>query len=251
MKSVVGLMQMKEDFKIGDTTIHAIVHRKHVDQPTMLNVHDDENTAVEAGKVSLIDDGGRIIELVHSGKRLITFTLGETNYTFDPNRIFSDPGIIATLKRHGSYSEEAHKEIAAFANQYLNRFRLDQEPVIIALHNVSDKTFSIESFAAGGWLCAGIAEIHINPSHSKFDFFFVTDKRFHTYLKERDFNVVLQDNDQVPDDGSLSVYFAHKNIPYINVEAEMGHLESQIEMLKAVRGMLRTLRLENYRDFDL
>jgi hypothetical protein len=237
---------MKVDFRVGDTTIHAVVHQKHKERPVMLNVHDDEDTSVEAGKVNLNSYGGRIIELVHSSKRLITFDFQGRSYTFDPNRIFSDAGIKATLQKHSTYSEAAHEEIKWFANQYLKHFHLDEEPVIIALHNVSDENFSIETFAPGGWLSDGIAEAHVNAAHSKHDFFFVTDARFYAYLKNRNFNVVLQDNDAVPDDGSLSVYFAQRNIPYINVEAAMEHLESQIEMLKIVREMLRTLGLEQH-----
>jgi hypothetical protein len=237
---------MKVDFRIGDSTIHAVVHQKHKERPVMLNVHDDEDTSVEAGKVNLNHHGGRVIELVHTGKRLISFELHGRSYTFDPNRIFSDTGIKATLQKHSTYSEAGHEEIKRFANQYLMQFRLDEESVIIALHNVSDVTFSVETFAPGGWLSEGIAEAYVTPAHSKYDFFFVTDERFYDYLKNRNFNVVLQDNDKVPDDGSLSVYFAQKGIPYVNVEAAMGHFEVQIEMLKIVREMLRTLGLEKH-----
>ncbi len=45
---------------------------------------------------------------------------------------------------------------------------------------------------------------------SKFDFFYVTEKKFFAYLAERDFNVVLQNNEKVTDDGSLSVHFAKR-----------------------------------------
>lgn len=210
----------------------------------MINVHDDENTSVEAGKVSLNVDGGRIIELVHTGERLITFRLDGQTYQFDPNRIFSDAGIVATLKKHSTYSEAAHAEIKKFATQYLERFAFDKEPFIIALHNTSDTIFSVLTFAPGGTAASDAAEVHVNPNRSRFDFFYVTDKRFYDYLKARDYNVVLQNNAQVSDDGSLSVYFSQKGIPYINVEADVHHLENQIEMVKTMRAMLRELGLE-------
>ena len=80
--------------------------------------------------------------------------------------------------------------------------------------------------------------LHVSPNRSRFDFFYVTDRRFFDYLRQRDFNVVLQDNAAVPDDGSLSVYFARQYIPYVNIEAELNHLNAQIEMVRIVREML-------------
>jgi hypothetical protein len=230
---------MKVDFTLGDTQVSTIVHQNRSERPTMLNVHTDEHTSVEAGKVSIQQYGGRLIELVHSGGRLITFSLDKKTFVFDPNRMFSDAGIVATLRKHSTYSEAAHMEIKSFGIQFVKRFSLEKEPVIIALHNTVDGIFSVESFVPGAELGSEAAAVHVNLDRSKFDFYYVTDRRFHDYLKDRKFNVVLQDNEQVTDDGSLSVYFAQKKIPYINVEAEMNHLDNQIEMVKVAREMLK------------
>ncbi|HZQ48483.1 MAG TPA: hypothetical protein VFC07_15815 [Verrucomicrobiae bacterium] len=231
---------MKIPFQLGDDVIHAVVHQKECASPTMLNVHDDEDTSVEAGRKNIEHHGGRVIELVHTGERLITFRLDGQTYVFDPNRMFSDAGITATLRRYSKYSEAAHAAIKSLATLYLDRFALDREPLIIALHNIYDAVFSVESFAPPGNLSCDVAATHINPRHSKFDFFYVTEKRFYDYLKNRNFNVVLQDNERVTEDGSLSVYFARKGIPYINVEAQIEHLANQIEMLEVVREMLKS-----------
>jgi hypothetical protein len=61
------------------------------------------------------------------------------------------------------------------------------------------------------------------------------------YLTQRDFNVTLQDNANAPDDGSLSVYFSKKGIPYVNIEAEASHLNAQIEMVRSAREMLEEM----------
>src|ERR1700721_1083092 len=98
-------------FELGDTKITAQIHQNKSAQPTMLNVHDDEDTAVDAGRLNILESGGRVIELTHSGERLITFVLDGEKYVFDPNRIFSEAGIAATLKEHSTYSKEAHLEI--------------------------------------------------------------------------------------------------------------------------------------------
>jgi len=120
---------------------------------------------------------------------------------------------------------------------------LGREPVIAALHNTVDGHYSIESYRPGAQHAAAAADLHISPSRSRFDFFYVTDRRFFDYLKQRDFNVVLQNNAAVPDDGSLSVYFAKKGIPYLNVETELGQLDRQIEMVRVAREMVAVFGL--------
>ena len=230
---------MKIAFKLGESQIHAVVHQHQRATPTMLNVHDDEDTSVAAGLANIEQSGGRVIELVHSGERLITFGLAGKSYSFDPNRIFSDAGICETLKQHSAYSVAAHAEIKNFAAEYLHHFALDQEPVIIALHNTMDGIFSVESFTPVGDLGSNSAAIHISPRRDKFDFFYVTERNFFDYLQRHDFNAVLQDNEKVTEDGSLSVYFARQGVPYINIEADITHLEEQIEMVKVVREMLQ------------
>lgn len=229
---------MKVALQVGETQVHAVVHQERSATPTMLNVHDDEDTSVKAGLANIACDGGRVIELVHSGQRLITFSLDGKKFSFDPNRIFSDAGIAATLEKHSKYSEAAHAAIRNFAKEYLQCFALEREPLIIALHNTVDGIFAVDTFTTKGHLGSDAAATHISPRRSRFDFFYVTEKKFYDFLKERDFNVVLQDNARVTDDGSLSVYFSRKGIPYINVEAEMSHLEEQIGMLNVVREML-------------
>jgi hypothetical protein len=182
-----------------------------------------------------------LIEFVHSGERLVVFHTGGQKYSFDPNRIFSDAGIKATLEKHSGYSPAAHAAIKSFATEYLQYFALEKEPVIIALHNATEGTFSVKSFLPNGEHGSASTETYVSPQRNKYDFFYVTDKRFYDYLKARDFNVTLQDNQNAPDDGSLSVYFARKGIPYLNIEAEVNHLSSQIEMVKVAREMVDQL----------
>jgi hypothetical protein len=222
-------------FKLGDDQIHAVVHQKPPGAPTLLNVHHDETTSVAAGLTNLNQRGGRLIEFVHPGGRLMMFNLDGQKYFIDPNRIFSDAGIKATLEKYSTWSRPAQAAVKSFAAEYLKYFALDQEPVIIALHNVTDGVFSINSFLPDGEHGAASTETCVSPRRDKFDFFYATDRRFYDRLKARDFNVTLQDNKNAPDDGSLSVYFARKGIPYLNIEAEMGHLAQQIEMVNVAR----------------
>jgi hypothetical protein len=229
---------MNIPFKLGDTVIHGLVHQSPGASLTMVNLHDDEDTSVAAGLAHFKRHGGRLIELVHSGERLVTFGLDGDRYSFDPNRIFSDNGIAGTFKKRSKWSADAHAEIKRFAASYLAQFALDREPVIVALHNTVDGDFSVHSFLPGAELGSNAAAVHVSPRRSRFDFCYVSERQFYDYFKARDFNVILQDNERVDDDGSLSVYCSRKGIPYINVEAEMCHLVNQIEMLEVVREML-------------
>jgi hypothetical protein len=234
---------MKIPFKIGNTVVTAEVLQRGKPVPTMLNVHDDENTSVAAGQVIIEQTGGRLIALSHSGKRHVRFNLDGARYAFDPNRIFSDAGIRQTLAAEGQWSEPAQHAVKKFAAQYLEHFALDREPVILALHNTVDGTYSVRSYLPGAEHAAAAAKAHVCEQRSPFDFFYVTDPRFFDHLTQHNFNVILQDNAAVPDDGSLSVHFAQKGIPYLNIEAEMGHLNAQIDMVRAAREMLDEIGL--------
>jgi len=209
----------------------------------MVNVHDDENTSVRAGKVAMRESGGRLLELVHGGKRFVEFRLQGQTYRFDPNRIFTEDGIRATLTRQKNYSEGAHVIVRTFAQQFIETFALDRQPVIIALHNTGNGGLSINSYQPSRELNRAADQVHQSKSRSAGDFFYVTDERFFAWLKDRDFNVMLQDNTNVPDDGSMSVYFAHQGIPYLNIEANNDHFDAQIEMVRAARQMLIELGL--------
>ncbi len=225
-------------FQIGNTTIHAHVCHRNPSGPTYLNVHDDENTSVQAGKKILAQTGGRLIELVHSGKRHVAFELDGQTYRFDPNRIFSPVGVRATLERTRNHSAAAQQAIEAFTTSLIETFALDREPVIIALHNTGGGGLSINSYLANGDKPTTASATHGSTNRFAGDFFYVTDRRFFDYLKARDFNVTLQDDANVPDDGSASVYFARKRIPYINVEADNGHLTEQLEMVRVAHEMV-------------
>jgi hypothetical protein len=225
-------------FQIGTTTVHAHVFHRNQPGPTYLNVHDDENTSVLAGKKILAQTGGRLIELVHSGKRHVSFELAGQNYRFDPNRIFSPTGIRTTLTRTRNHSAAAQQAIETFAASLIETFGLDHEPVIIALHNTGGGGLSIHSYLAGGDKPTTARATHVSTNRFPGDFFYVTDRRFFDYLQARDYNVTLQDDANVPDDGSASVYFARKGIPYLNVEADAKHLNEQTEMVRVAREMV-------------
>lgn len=227
------------DYQVGDETIQVILYQKGTYVKELyFNMHDDENTSVEAAKKIIDLYGGRLAELRHSGKREVTFNLKGKQYKFDPNRIFTRAGVKATLTRYGRHSKAAEDEVYEFGQQLIKDVVADAEIVVAMHNNVNTIYFSVASYAPGGGMAKEAANIYINPQMGTGEFFFVTDVDFFNHFKEAEFSVVLQNNNNMTDDGSLSVYCGMKNTPYINVEAQRGHLQEQIAMLQELQNLL-------------
>lgn len=233
----VDLKQESLTLSLGESGLQAIINRGKTLKPVYFNMHDDENTSVEAAKSVADKVGGTVIELKHSGDRLINFNFKNKSYKIDPNRIFTRVGINKTLKNYGGTSPAAEAEVDKFAKKLITDF-LKQTDVIIALHNNTNNEYSAKSYEKGGDFEKDAAQVFINPANDADDFFFVTEEKHFNKIREKGFNVVLQDNKNATDDGSLSVYCGNEKITYINVEAEHGHRAEQIKMLEALREIL-------------
>lgn len=202
-----------------------------------LNIHDNENTSVEAAEVFLPRLGGMLFQIKHSGGRLISFNLKDKVYTMDPNRIFSSAGRKATLQKNSTYNLQAAEQIKSFADYLLKGYVCNRN-LVIALHNNTDSLFSIESYKTGGDEAKATELLYINPEMDPDDFVLTTEQNIYDHLKEKQISVVLQSK-KAPDDGSLSVYAQKKNIPYINVEAQADHLEEQARILEALTDIIK------------
>lgn len=225
---------------------HAVRGREDADPRTVaLNVHDDENTSVEAA-LSLsrtgCDLGVRLVEIQHSGARNLTVHDGQgDSVTVDPNRMFTDRGARVSMERLGRFDPAAFRAVRAFADTLLARAGLDTARVVVTLHNNTDANYSIRSYLRGGSDAAEAADVHLDPTLDPDDFFFVTDRPAFDALAARGFNVVLQDNARATDDGSLSVLAARRGQRYVNVEAQHGHVETQAQMLCTLLDVLDSL----------
>jgi len=226
----------QEDFlrSIGETQVSIQSQESPGSGLVLINLHDDENTGVEAAQHLLRQKGGRLIQLKHEGTRLISFELEETTFKFDPNRMFTDKGARLTLEKHGSFSEKALKAVRTFSEDVLEICHFDKLSLVVTLHNNSDQGYSLESYVGGALYESDARDIYLESRTDTDDFFFVTDAELSESLRKKRVNVVLQDNDNVTDDGSLSVLAGRRDIPYINVEAQEGHFQQQLEMLKSV-----------------
>ena len=66
------------------------------------------------------------------------------------------------------------------------------------------------------------------------DFIYTTDSFIFEQMKAHEINVILQDNSDPVDDGSLSVYCGKKGLKYVNIETQHGHFEEQIALIELI-----------------
>lgn len=226
---------------VGDRPVDVVVHQAEAAGLTFINVHDNEDTSVEAAREVLRQAGGRIVELQHTSERNITFGLpGEDSlYVFDPNRMFTDAGIRKTLEDLSRYTVPAHEAVRAFADSVLALYDLSRLGVVITLHNNTNDNYTALSYAPGGDYEDDARDTFVEGNSDPDDFFFVTDEALYEQLRAADFNAVLQDNEQATDDGSLSVYCGRRGIPYVNAEAQHGHVDQQVRMLTYLTELLQ------------
>lgn len=229
--------------QLGSTTIR---FQQFCGQPqtgiSWLHVHENETTAVATAK-ALIDSlqQGCFVTWQHSGDRYVSYQLAGKTYKFDPNRIYTPKGLAATLKANGHYSTKGYKAAQQLADAFIAKYVAGNR-LVIAMHNNSDGGgLHIKSYLPGGDYANDAAEVYVNEAADIDDFFYTTDKRIFDFLKARGFNILLQNNATVTDDGSLSVYCGNKNMAYLNIEAQQGHLAEQKAMMLAVYDMIRAL----------
>jgi len=232
--------------KKNDTTINyflgnSVVRRKIFNgsprKYLIINVNENEVTSISAALGILKEYGGKFIYLNHTGSRNIRFNLNGKFFEFDPNRIFTLAGIKKTLNNLGNYSSEAEQVVNEFAKFIIKEITKDSL-YVIAVHNNSDDSYSADSY--NGSYKQDAKKININKSEDPDDFFFVVRESDFEYLKLKGYNVILQDNENVRDDGSLSVYCGKNNIPYINVETQEGKYKKQFQMIEEVINCLNS-----------
>jgi hypothetical protein len=199
-----------------------------------VHLHDNEETSRQTALQALNQiQQGCLLDLRHGGSREIKVQNYQVNYQFDPNRIFTSLGREATLKCHQGSCALALEQLGQAAANFLNQYLIHAQ-LIVAVHNNHPDGLSVRNYMAGGTMAPAMSQIAISSDSNPHDFFYVTTQQAFNFLASHNFNVVLQNNQQVHDDGSLSVWAAQQHIDYINVEAGIEHSAAQIAMLAAV-----------------
>ncbi len=235
-----ALSEEHTEVRLGESPVVIVIHQSEAPGPTYISLHDDENTAVRAAQAMIHRQGGRLVEIRHTGARNVSFVLGGTSYTFDPNRMFTDRGATASLKKLGPFSGGALTEVRHFARRLLEVVDLQSLDRVVTMHNNTEGHYSAASYAAGGTYEREAAAVYLPPEADADDFFFVTTRRLYDALAGGPHPVVLQDNARMTDDGSLSVYCGQRGIAYVNVEAQHGHRKEQVRMLEYLAEELKT-----------
>jgi hypothetical protein len=204
-----------------------------------INMHDDENSSVEATKSVMEKRGGLLIEIQNSDKRDIRFKMRGVYYTFDPNRIFTREGTKQTLEfyRKRKVSDAVIDEVAQFG-QWLLRLMPEDAKCIIALHNNTNENFTIKDYLPGNKRNEAARETFTSTEQDGDDLFLTTDSDIYNDIKDAGYNITLQANKTAKDDGSLSIYCGRNNIRYVNCETEHGKVQQYREMMSALIDVL-------------
>lgn len=218
--------------KLGDRTISfKVVQYGDYINTCCVNLHDDEMTAVRAARLVLEKQGGILIKIENNSKRNISFPFKGVQYSFDPNRIFSRDGIKLTLRAKGKINPLAIDEVEKFAKRLLQLIP-DSVSCLIALHNNADGDYSVKTYQPGGKRQSDARQVYANTWQDVDDISFTTDEIIYTKMAALGYNSILQDNEKVYKDGSLSVYYGDQNRRYINIETQHGKTAQYGEMLK-------------------
>lgn len=223
-------------YTIGSTNVAVQKTTFDTTAPFFTQLHDDETTAETATLQFLKQYGGTLFSIENNNKRYMSFSLSGRKYQFDPNRMFTKGGIRQSLNLFGSYTPAAAAAVGEFGAFVLNQ--LPDSAVIIAVHNNTENRFSVQRYKKGNGLANNAAAVHINPTHDPDDFFITTDSLLYEKLSAAGYNCVLQ-NETADDDGSLSIFLGRQKRSYVNVEAQVGHFDQQLQMLHALKDALK------------
>lgn len=217
-------------YSLGNTPVSVILRKYNGSSPLFyVHLHDSESTAEQSAIAILEQYGGQLLSIDNKEQRNISFQLNNHHFTFDPNRIFSDVGIAATLKHLSKQDTKAIKEISGFAQFILSH--IPDTAIVVAVHNNTDERFSVLSYNTPP-LKDETAAININDRHDIDDFVLTTDSAVYNFYKKEKMNAILQSDGTLTDDGSLSIFFGKKRRPYINVETQHGHGLQQVTLLE-------------------
>lgn len=233
-------------YKLGSRTIPIrVIQYGDIKDIVCINLHDNENTSVEAAQSILAVKGGTLLKIENNQQKIVRFRLRGYWYSFDPNGIFSIMGIWKTLKANGNASDQAVDEIEKFSKRLLALIP-GKSSCIIALHNNINEGFSIKSYLAGNERQFDARAVYTNNDQDIDDMAITTDSLLYSKMAGYGFNSIWQDNENAKKDGSLSIYFGEKNQRYINIETQHGKREQYIEMLEKLWIILREENIKTF-----
>lgn len=224
--------EIVKDVPLGDSVIHLVKGDGIKDNYLLMNVHENEQTAIHAMVRGSMKYSIPYVYLHHTRQRRIVFSSSDTTYSIDPNRIFTLNGCIKTLKDSMTFSKDGLELTRTLAEQIIEE--LKDKQWLIAMHNNTDGKYSILSYQDGGEEAQNATDLYINPKEDSDDFVYTTNRPLFDFLKLQKINVVLQSKESFVDDGSMSVYCELNKIQYANIETQHGHLSKQLKLLAII-----------------
>jgi hypothetical protein len=242
------------NLKIFETTFAFNMYEvaKKDDPLNFVVLHHNEQTGLRVTKEIIKERGGRLFELVstrsRNPERNLYFTYDNNEYAIDPNRLFSTAGIAKDVRKRHCYDygtegqgtkiscswsrplfedfEFLVPEIRRFAESLLKFLKPTVKGgTVVAVHNNENRGFGLNSYAHQGSEWQSSERGLFFGKEDTDNFFLVSNENLFKRLtafdaKTWDFNIVLQKQPPIPDDGSLSIYCGMNNWDYILVEAQ-------------------------------
>lgn len=258
---------------LGETEIKINIYENPGAQITFFAPHYNEQNGRILAREAIEKNGGRLVEIESldekgNASRYLKFKFGGKSYSIDPNRIYTENG------RACGAAFEIEAAVKNFADNLLQIILAPDrkslrigERFVVAVHNNTDvdakadadkandltaiafvKSQVSERLADGAYQDQAAGVYLSNLETDADNFIFLSTPAFVSYFAEKGFNVVIQKSAArldskkcTVDDGSLSIYAARENIPYINLEADIVNgAFRQREMLEAIYTLLQT-----------
>lgn len=261
----------RHEIPLGESVVRVNVYENEGTPVTMFAPHYNERTGTMLATDFVARRGGRLIEIVSTddrgnAQRNLRFSSLGRSYVVDPNRIFTTNG------RNCAVAPEVRQAVETFANSLLKLIFAngdaslrEGERFLVAIHNNTDVSSKPLASQTGDLTAVAFlrAQSTKNLHHGAFEaqadgvflsntetdednFIFLSTPMHIGHFAARGFNVVvqkpklrLQSTQCSVDDGSMSVYSAFNDVPYICLEADgsTGAMR-QSQMLGAVAELL-------------
>jgi hypothetical protein len=224
-------------FRIGDQLMTLERYEGGYERPYVLvSLHSNEMAAIHTAMAFASTTGATFYRLQNRDKRHVEADLLDRKVRFDPGKVFTANGRKIMLKKNDCWDKDINDRVQEFAHFLTGQ--VVTRKTVVAVHNNDDHR-KVHDYAPGGTLEKSAKELYINPSMDPDDFLLTTDEEIYGDIKARGFNVVLQNNARVDDDGSLAVYCARAKRKFVKIETKSEHVAMQEEMLVALDRVLR------------
>ena len=220
----------KSFFRLGDQLIVLEKMAPNASRSYVLvSLHSNESAVIRTTMDFARSHDVFFLRLLNQEQQKISVNLLDTKLSIDPNTIFTTEGLKNNLKLYGGWNRDMAMQLQKFARVLVGEMRRE---VIVSVH-AKDREQVISDFTEGGRYHRQAKDAYQNSQQDGQDFFITTEPELYKKLKEKNYNVVLQNRSWVHDDGSLAVYCDKEKKAYIQIETRPGH-DAELQAMLAV-----------------